>query len=78
MISSEYGEGTVDFSDNDITVTIPFNFINGVGDKVGNNVGNKVGIKVGNKVGNKTDVKMTNDGVLLGNLWVFWVKFANS
>lgn len=35
VISSEYGEGAFDFSDNDITVTIPFNFINEVGDKVG-------------------------------------------
>ena len=33
VISSEYGEGAFDFSDNDITVTIPFNFINEVGDK---------------------------------------------
>lgn len=29
------GEGAFDFSDNDIAVTIPFNFINEVGDKVG-------------------------------------------
>ena len=36
VISSEYGEGAFDFSDNDITVTIPFNFINEVSDKVGN------------------------------------------
>ena len=43
VISSEYGEGAFDFSDNDITVTIPFNFINEVGDKVGNKVGNKTG-----------------------------------
>lgn len=35
VISSEYGEGAFDFSDNNITVTIPFNFINEVGDKVG-------------------------------------------
>ena len=35
VISSEYGEGAFDFSDNDVTVTIPFNFINEVGDKVG-------------------------------------------
>lgn len=35
VISSEYGEGAFDFSDNDITVTIPFNFINEVGNKVG-------------------------------------------
>lgn len=41
VISSEYGEGAFDFSDSDITVTIPFNFINEVGDKVGNKVGNK-------------------------------------
>lgn len=41
VISSEYGEGAFDFSDNDITVTIPFNFINEVGNKAGNNVGNK-------------------------------------
>lgn len=51
VISSEYDEGAFDFSDNDITVTIPFNFINRVGDKVGN----KVGDKVGNKAGNKTE-----------------------
>lgn len=36
VISSEYGEGAFDFSDNDTTVTIPFNVINEVGDKVGN------------------------------------------
>ncbi len=41
VISFEYGEGAFDFSDNDITVTIPFNFINEVGDKVGDKVGNK-------------------------------------
>ena len=41
VISSEYGEGAFDFSDNDITVTIPFNFINEVGNKVGDKVGNK-------------------------------------
>lgn len=41
MISSECGEGAFDSPYNDITVTIPFNFINGVGDKVGNKVGNK-------------------------------------
>ena len=35
VISSEYGEGAFDFSDNDITVTIPFNFVNEAGDKVG-------------------------------------------
>ena len=43
MNSSKYGDGTFDFYDNDITVIIPFRFIN----------------EVGNKVGNKTDVKMT-------------------
>ena len=58
VISSEYGEGAFDFSDNDITVTIPFNFINEVGDKVGNKVGDKVGDKVGNKVGNKWVIKL--------------------
>ena len=36
VISFEYGEGAFDFSDNDITVAAPFNFINGVGNKVGN------------------------------------------
>ena len=41
--SSKYGDGTFDFYDNDITVIIPFRFIN----------------EVGNKVGNKTDTKMT-------------------
>ena len=53
VISSEYGEGAFDFSDSDITVTIPFNFINEVGDKVGN--------KVGDKVGNKTEEHGLND-----------------
>lgn len=36
VISSEYGEGAFDFSDNDITVTAPFNFTHEVGNKVGN------------------------------------------
>lgn len=45
VISSEYGEGAFDFSDNDVTVTIPFNFINEVGDKAGDKVGDKVGDK---------------------------------
>ena len=53
VISSEYGEGAFDFSDNDITVTIPFNFINEVGNKVGN--------KAGNKAGNKTEENGLND-----------------
>ena len=57
VISSEYGEGAFDFSDNDITVTNPFNFIR----EVGNKVGNKVGIKVGNKVDNKIEEKGLND-----------------
>lgn len=41
MISSEYGEGAFDFSDNDITVTIPFRFINEVGNKAEENGLNK-------------------------------------
>ena len=41
LISSKYGEGAFDFSDNDITVTIPFNFIHEVGNKVGDKVGDK-------------------------------------
>lgn len=36
MNSSKYGDGTFDFYDNDITVIIPFRFINEVGNKVGN------------------------------------------
>ena len=36
MISSECGEGAFDSPYNDITGTIPFNFINEVGNKVGN------------------------------------------
>ena len=53
VISFEYGEGAFDFSDNDITVTIPFNFIDEGGDKVGN--------KMGNKVSNKTEENGLND-----------------
>ena len=45
VISSEYGEGAFDFSDNDVTATIPFNFINEAGDKVGDKVGDKAGDK---------------------------------
>lgn len=41
-VSSEYGEGAFDFSDNDITVTAPFNFTHEVGNKAGNKVGNKI------------------------------------
>lgn len=35
-VSSKYGEKAFDFSDNDITVTVLFNFINEAGNKVGN------------------------------------------
>lgn len=42
IISAIYGENAFSFSDNDILVTIPFNYINDMSDKEGNKVGNKV------------------------------------
>lgn len=58
VISSEYGEGAFDFSDNDVTVTIPFNFINEVGDKAGDKVGDKVGDKAGDKTLNDSQTRV--------------------
>ena len=46
-IVETYGQQAISFNENSIVVTIPFNWINAVGDKVGN------------KVGNKNDVRMT-------------------
>ncbi len=40
-----YGKESIDISDDTILVTILFNRINKVGDKVGNKVGDKVGNK---------------------------------
>lgn len=56
VISSEYGEGAFDFSDNDITVTIPFNFINGVGDKVGDKSLNDSQIRVLAEIRNNPNI----------------------
>ena len=49
-IISTYGNDSIKINENSIVVTIPFNWINVVGNKVGKKVGNKVGKKVGNKV----------------------------
>ncbi|HAS55875.1 MAG TPA: transcriptional regulator [Firmicutes bacterium] len=46
-IVETYGQQAISFNENSIVVTIPFNWINVVGNKVGD------------KVGNKTDVKLT-------------------
>ena len=45
IISANYRENAFSFSDNDILVTIPFNYINDMSDKEGNKVGDKVGDK---------------------------------
>lgn len=45
VIAEVYGKEAFDFSNGCITVTIPFSFINKMGDKVGNKVGNKEGNK---------------------------------
>ncbi len=81
-IIKHYGKKVVDFRENSICVSIPFNWINAVGYKqaeienkiaeVGNKtpeVGNKVGnkgSKVGNKVGNKGS-KVGNKSFKVGN-----------
>ena len=46
-IVETYGQQAISFNENSIVVTIPFNWINVVGNKVGD------------KIGNKTDVKLT-------------------
>ena len=43
IITSVYGKEAYDFRENSIAVTIPFRWINVMGDKVGDNVGNKSG-----------------------------------
>ena len=57
IITSAYGKEAYDFRENSIVVTIPFRWINVMGDKVGD--------KVGNKVGNKTGDKFDKDGLNL-------------
>ena len=44
-IVKKYGRKAVEFRDNSIVVTIPFNWINVMGDKVGDKAGDKVGDK---------------------------------
>ena len=50
LVRVKYDKESIKVNDNNITVTIPFNRINHVGDKVVNKVVNKVGNKVGNKI----------------------------
>ena len=45
-ITNKYGKESIKVSENNIIVTIPFNRINDVGDKVGDKVGDNVGDKL--------------------------------
>ncbi len=41
IVTSKYTKDAYTFEDNSILVTIPFNFVNNMGDKVGDKVGDK-------------------------------------
>lgn len=53
-IVKSYGRKAVEFRENSIVVTLPFNWINVMSDKTGNRVGDKTGDKIGDK--NKVNV----------------------
>ena len=57
-----YGKESIDISDNTILVTIPFNRVNKVGDKVGDKNLNISQIKVLAEIRNNPDIHPFNDG----------------
>lgn len=58
IITRRYGREAYEFRENSIVVTIPFNWINVMGDKVGNKVGNKEDNKIGEYALNHTQVRI--------------------
>ncbi len=58
IITHRYGREAYEFRENSIVVTIPFNWINVMGDKVGNKVGNKEDNKIGAHALNHTQVRI--------------------
>ena len=58
IITHRYGREAYEFRENSIVVTIPFNWINVMGDKVGNKVGNKEDNIIGAHALNHTQVRI--------------------
>jgi len=61
IVTRCYGREAYEFRENSIVVTIPFNWINVMGDKVGNKEGNKKGNKTGEFVLNHTQVRILTE-----------------
>lgn len=57
-ITEEYGRGAFEFRENSIVVTIPFNWVNAVGDKPGDKVGDKASSDARLEVLSKTQVRV--------------------
>ena len=57
-ITNKYGKESIKVSENNIIVTIPFNRINDVGDKVGDKVGDNVGDKLNSAWLNFSQIKV--------------------
>ena len=57
-ITQRYGKEAYEFRENSIVVTIPFNWINGMGDKVGNKGSHKVGDKSTESLLNHTQARI--------------------
>lgn len=58
IVTRRYGREAYEFRENSIVVTIPFNWINVMGDKAGNKVGNKEDNKIGAYALNHTQVRI--------------------
>lgn len=58
VITQRYGRNAYEFRENSIVVTIPFNWINVMGDKASNKVGNKEGNKNAEYGLNQTQVRI--------------------
>ena len=58
IVTRRYGRNAYEFRENSIVVTIPFNWINAMGDRVGNKKGNKGGNKNREYGLNKTQVRI--------------------
>ena len=58
IVTQRYGRNAYEFRENSIVVTIPFNWINVMGDRVGNKEGNKGGNKNREYGLNQTQVRI--------------------
>ena len=58
IVTQRYGRNAYEFRDNSIIVTIPFNWMNVMGDKAGDKAGNKEGNKNHEHGLNQTQVRI--------------------